>query len=227
MSASRPRPGTGISSTWSGCSCSPPSTSGAAAERPAAALTHSHQERSGAGQSSRAFRMRRTCLAPLHPRLWWASRSCSSSGFWQVRRLAWKEALLAGSRRGSPPPRCRCPAGARPGRRRVPGGRRRRQLIGDAGLHVLVSRREIGPGWRIVAPFETAAGGGCCWTAASSATAQQNAPHPGGADDVIAAICTGPTTASRATPRERPGEEHLVSPATSARWPRRWAPSRC
>ncbi len=29
MSASRPRPGTGTSSTWSGCSCSPPSTSGA------------------------------------------------------------------------------------------------------------------------------------------------------------------------------------------------------
>jgi hypothetical protein len=33
MSASRPRPGTGTSSTWSGCSCSPPSTSGATVPR--------------------------------------------------------------------------------------------------------------------------------------------------------------------------------------------------
>ena len=69
ISASRRRPGTGISSTSSGCSCSPRSTSGAAGAR------RSTAERSGRERAAR--RCGRACAAIARAA---ARRPCSTAG---------------------------------------------------------------------------------------------------------------------------------------------------
>ena len=79
-------------------------------------------------------------------------------GSWQVRRLAWKESVLAeiDSRIAADPvslPATLDPEGDRYLPVHVSG-----TIDGDAELLVLVSVKRVGPGYRVIAPFETADG---------------------------------------------------------------------
>ncbi|TDK48058.1 SURF1 family protein [Antarcticimicrobium luteum] len=80
-----------------------------------------------------------------------------SLGTWQVRRLAWKQAVLAEieARIGADP--VALPADPDPERDRyLPVGVS--GTMGATELHVLVSTRDFGAGYRIIAPFTTEAG---------------------------------------------------------------------
>ncbi|SFI90013.1 SURF1 family protein [Albimonas pacifica] len=78
-------------------------------------------------------------------------------GTWQVQRLAWKEGLIAeleGRLAAAPEALPEAPTEARDEYLRV-------AVTGDyrpGEIHVLTSRKPWGPGFRIVAPFETEAG---------------------------------------------------------------------
>lgn len=75
-------------------------------------------------------------------------------GTWQVQRLAWKEAILADidARIAADP--VALPAAPEPGTDTyLPVTVQGRVAPGE--LHVLVSLKRVGPGYRIIAPFET------------------------------------------------------------------------
>ncbi|MBV2361671.1 SURF1 family protein [Thalassococcus sp. CAU 1522] len=78
-------------------------------------------------------------------------------GTWQVQRLAWKESVLAeiDARIGGAPeplPVLVSPADQKYQPVVLQG------TIGEDALFVLVSRKQVGPGWRVVSPFATADG---------------------------------------------------------------------
>ena len=78
-------------------------------------------------------------------------------GVWQVQRLAWKEALLADIEARIAAEPVALPADPDPeADRYLPV--RAEGTIGEGELHVLVSTKAEGAGFRIVAPFETEAG---------------------------------------------------------------------
>ncbi|RBI86573.1 SURF1 family protein [Rhodosalinus halophilus] len=78
-------------------------------------------------------------------------------GVWQVQRLAWKEALLADIEARIAAAPVALPADPDPeADRYLPV--RAEGTIGDEELHVLVSTKAQGAGFRIVAPFETGGG---------------------------------------------------------------------
>src|SRR5690606_32516286 len=103
MSASRPRPGTGTSSTWSGLSCSSRSTSGAADPRP----TDPSDARPArpAARSSLSLpptppaQPMRRYLFPVISGLLGVAIPVGL-GVWQLQRAAWKEELPAGIQGG-------------------------------------------------------------------------------------------------------------------------------
>lgn len=78
-------------------------------------------------------------------------------GVWQVNRLAWKRDVVAEIERRIAADPVALPAHPDPDADkylpvRVSG------RIGDEELHVLVSIKRIGPGYRVIAPFETGTG---------------------------------------------------------------------
>jgi surfeit locus 1 family protein len=99
-------------------------------------------------------------------------------GLWQVQRLSWKAALLARieARIGDAP--VALPALPDPVRDEYLAVRAEGEIGGPA-LHVLVSRKEIGAGWRIVAPFETG-GRRVLLDRGFVRDGAQDAPHAGG-----------------------------------------------
>ncbi|MFC3614039.1 SURF1 family protein [Lutimaribacter marinistellae] len=77
-----------------------------------------------------------------------------SLGVWQVQRLAWKEALLAdidARISGAPGP---LPTSPDPVEDRYRPVEISGEMLADE-LHVLVSRKRVGAGYRIIAPFRT------------------------------------------------------------------------
>ncbi len=78
-------------------------------------------------------------------------------GLWQLARLEWKEAMLAEIEARIAEPAGPLPERADPARDRFLPVRIEGRF--DTGeLHVLVSQKGTGAGYRIIAPFETAAG---------------------------------------------------------------------
>jgi len=80
-----------------------------------------------------------------------------SLGTWQVRRLEWKQGVLAEIEARISADPVALPADLNPERDRylpvrVTG------TMGEAELHVLVSTRTLGAGYRVIAPFEAADG---------------------------------------------------------------------
>lgn len=76
-------------------------------------------------------------------------------GFWQLRRLEWKEGILSAIEARIAAAPVALPEAPQDGRDEylavTAAG-----VVDTPELHVLVSHKEMGPGWRIVAPFETA-----------------------------------------------------------------------
>src|SRR6056297_2393030 len=77
-----------------------------------------------------------------------------SLGIWQMQRLDWKQGVIAEieSRIGDDP--VPLPAMPEPQRDRYLPVRAEGQFL-PGELHVLVSIRQVGPGYRIIAPFQT------------------------------------------------------------------------
>ncbi|HHC29828.1 MAG TPA: SURF1 family protein [Rhodobacterales bacterium] len=100
-------------------------------------------------------------------------------GIWQLQRLEWKEAILAD---------IAAQIGAEPGPLpALPTARedtyRPVTLRGEMGtqeLHVLVSSRDWGPGFRIISPFTTDDGRRIMVDRGFVPTAEKDAPRPGG-----------------------------------------------
>ncbi len=78
-------------------------------------------------------------------------------GVWQVQRLHWKEGVLAEMRAELAAPPAALPAAPDPAAHNyLPVTVDGRYLVGE--IHVLTTRQGRGPGYRIVAPFETGDG---------------------------------------------------------------------
>jgi surfeit locus 1 family protein len=77
-----------------------------------------------------------------------------SLGLWQMRRLEWKQAILSeiSARIAAAP--VAIPADPDPARDEYLAVTAT-GTIGAPELHVLVSIRQVGPGWRLIVPFET------------------------------------------------------------------------
>jgi heme/copper-type cytochrome/quinol oxidase subunit 3/cytochrome oxidase assembly protein ShyY1 len=205
-SASRPPPGTGTSSTWSGCSSSRRSTSGAAD-------TPYHRDAARRGPVprlgfSRDASMRRLLL-PLAFGLI-GTAILIGLGIWQVQRLAWKTGIIA-SIESAPRRRSRgtCP-GPRPRADRyrlvaVEGA----FLPGEA--HVYTSAPPRGVGYRVVAPFETADGRRILVDRGFVPIDEKDAARPLGPAAVEGALVWPDETDRFTSPPDR-DQEHLVRP---------------
>lgn len=76
-----------------------------------------------------------------------------SLGFWQVQRLAWKEGVLAEIEARIAAPAAPLPEAVGEGEKYRPVALSGATAPGE--IFVLVSRKQIGPGYRVIAPFET------------------------------------------------------------------------
>ncbi len=100
-----------------------------------------------------------------------------SLGVWQVQRLAWKEGVLTRDRGAD---RCRSGAGA--GMCHRPDGDRYLPVeatgrLGEEEVHVLVSRKQIGAGYRIITALDTGQPTVPCWIAVSCRDEDKDAPR--------------------------------------------------
>lgn len=119
-------------------------------------------------------------------------------GLWQLQRLAWKEAVLAGiaERRATPLPSLpERPEEARDEYRDV----RLSGVVGGEELHVLTSRKPEGPGFLVIAPLVLADGRRVMLERGFVAEAAKAAPRPGG-PVTLSATLLWPDDANRWTP---------------------------
>jgi surfeit locus 1 family protein len=75
-------------------------------------------------------------------------------GFWQLRRLTWKEGILARIEAQIAAAPVDVPAAPEQAKDEYLSVRAT-GVIDRPEVHVLVSLKEVGPGWRIIAPFQT------------------------------------------------------------------------
>lgn len=123
-------------------------------------------------------------------------------GVWQLQRLAWKEGLLAAieARLAEPPaalPRAPDPLADQYRAVRLAG-----RFTGE-DLDVLASRRREGPGFRVIAAFETDDGRRIMIDRGFIAEAQRAAPRPAGAAGVTGNLLW-PEATDRFTPAPDP-----------------------
>nr|WP_319247292.1 SURF1 family protein [uncultured Celeribacter sp.] len=97
-------------------------------------------------------------------------------GVWQLQRLEWKAGVLAEieAQIGADP--VSLPAEIDPSMKYLPV--QVRGQIAPGELHVLVSRKQIGPGYLIIAPFETSDGRRILLDRGFVGEAQKDAPRP-------------------------------------------------
>lgn len=103
-------------------------------------------------------------------------------GFWQLRRLEWKQAILAEIETRIAAAPVALPAAPSQALHEFLAVRAE-GVIGTPELHVLISLKGEGPGYRIVAPFETE-GRRLLLDRGFVPDGHQNDPHPGGPAEV-------------------------------------------
>ncbi len=127
-----------------------------------------------------------------------------SLGIWQVRRLAWKQGVLAEIETRIAADPVALPAAPDPERDRylpvrVSG------TMGAQELHVLVSTRDFGAGYRIIAPFVTDAGRRILIDRGFIPTPAKDAPRQTGAMEITGNL-HWPQEIDSFTPAPEPGK---------------------